>query len=384
MSTKRPRIKLDNLRLFDKIDTGDTFYTNVSLLLHFDGPNTSTNVKDFSKYAHSVVVMGTSQISTLLYKFGASSLNTGAFGNDYIYILDSESLQLGTGDFTIEFWLYWENAVGYQTILNKGDMGTNAIMLQSKNASTALKLYIDGIPVIEESSGPSTHAWTHYALVRNSGIVRLYRNGAQTGSTGSNVDLNHRGRLDIGGESTSNAHVFDGSIDELRITKGVARYTSTAFTVPTKVFHDSPGDVNKKVIVDEEAKGLGIGEGGIDESRLAHAWITFDGHDPTTSIPKILDSYNVSSIAEIGVGNYTIHYNQPLVSSNSCVVATIKEPNIVEIFGGTNPRSQPMTQNVQVVAGNHTANSVDIRVNYGSTVSHRFDSERISVIVFSN
>jgi len=390
MSIKRPRIKVDNLRLFDKITTGDVYYINNSLLLHFNGPNSSANIEDNSKYVHSITANGDAQISTGKYKFGNSSLHLDGTG-DYLTFPYHECLDFDNGDFTLEAWVNFSsfNSGGFDSILMSGE--TVSWQFDYKNSTNELRVYVYYASTndnVTASWTPSVGTWYHVAAVRNGSDLKLFVDGTQIGSTtnvGSNTLKNSAGEGSVGARNNVGSfdRLFNGYIDEVRITRGVARYTSN-FEAPTKEFSDSSGDINKKIVVDEEAKGLGIGEGGVDESRLAHAWITFDGHDPTTSAPKIIDGYNISSIAENGVGDYTIHFNKALLNENSCVIATVEEPNITEISGGTNPRSHPTTQNVQVTVGDHTVSSVGVRVNYGSTINHRFDSKRISVVVFSN
>jgi hypothetical protein len=392
MSTKKPRIKLDNLRLFDKIDVGDVYYSNTTLLLRFNNVNTSSEIKDESKYTHNVYPIGDTAISTAKYKFDNSSLYLDGSG-DYLEVASSEALKLSTLDFTFESWIYWTRGSTtplYKRIFDSRPQGNSGygffLLYIDLTQSEKLRWYVSGANKITANSALPNNQWVHVAIVRASGITKMYIDGvAQAQTYTDQTDYSMGNVLRIGTtsyHSLGEGHI-DGYLDQIRITKGIARYTAN-FDVPTKQFLDGPGDVNKQIVIDEEAKGIDIGEGGVDESRLAHAWVTFDGHNPATYSTEILDGYNISAIADVGIGHYIIYYNQPLNSSNSCVVGTVKAPDYLSVVAGNNPRNHPITEEVQVCTFNHTANSVEIRVNYGSVVNQKFDSERISVIVFSN
>jgi len=385
MSTRKPRIKLDNLELFDKITVGDVYYVNNSLLLHFNGPNSSANIEDNSKYIHSITANGNAQISTGKYKFGNSSLYLDGTG-DYLTFPYHECLDFDNGDFTLEAWVNFSsfNSGGFDSILMSGS--TVSWQFDYKNSTNELRVYVYYASTndnVTASWTPSVGTWYHVAAVRNGSDLKLFVDGTQIGSTtnvGSNTLKNSAGEGSIGARNNVGSfdRLFNGYIDEVRITKGVARYTSN-FEALTKEFSDSPGDINKKVVIDDEAKGLSIGEGGLDESRLAKAWVTFDGNN--NGYPNIFDSYNISSITDNAVGDYTINFSEPCNTDNICVVGTVKNPS----YTGTNPENHPWSDTSRIEAYNHTKSSVRIRVHYGAgALFQRFDSDRISVIIFGN
>ena len=75
--------------------------------------------------------------------------------------------------------------------------------------------------------------WYHIALTRESGSTKLFIDGTQAGSTYSDTTSYlgpQGGFLTIGG--LNQAFTINGYIDDLRITKGIARYTAN-FTAPT-------------------------------------------------------------------------------------------------------------------------------------------------------
>jgi hypothetical protein len=81
----------------------------------------------------------------------------------------------------------------------------------------------------------TTGTWYHIALVRSSGTVNLYVNGTSVGSATITSAIN--GPYIVVGGYYSSSFLFNGYLDDVRITKGFARYTSS-FTPPTAAFAD--------------------------------------------------------------------------------------------------------------------------------------------------
>jgi|LakMenE01Jun11ns_1017448.scaffolds.fasta_scaffold9904083_1 hypothetical protein len=232
------------------ITGGDQYYPSCSLLMHFNGSNGSTTFIDNSPRTKTFTVNGNSQISTAQSKFGGASAYFDGTG-DYLSTNSSNNFAFGTGDFTVEFWIYSSDV----------SSATQRGFLQTSNTAGGLKpSYTTGIAILQGANNSggqlngglyaniagtgfgsttaviSTNTWYHIALVRNSGTSTLYVNGTSVGtaSTTGNCSGTY---LSIGGyESTS--FLYQGYLDELRITKAVARYT-TNFTPQTSEFPNS-------------------------------------------------------------------------------------------------------------------------------------------------
>ena len=212
----------------------DPYFSNVSLLLHGDGANGSTTIVDSSPSPKTVTAVGNAQISTAQSKFGGSSLAFDGSG-DYLTVPSSAAFEFGTGDFTIEGW--WRRTA--DTLGGILDFGLNygGIGIYQQ---TNLNVRVAGTDVITTLNF-SANQFVHLALSRSGTSLRLFYDGAQQGSTVSNSTnlVNTFGTVAIG------AFVSGGSfypttaanLDDLRITKGVARYTSN-FTPPTQPFPD--------------------------------------------------------------------------------------------------------------------------------------------------
>ena len=217
--------------------TDDPYFANVSLLLHMDGSNGSTTFTDSSNNAVSVTANGNAQISTAQNKFGGSS---GSFSAGHIITPASSLFDFGTGDFCIEFWCYF-NSVASNQRLGGGDLqsGGNFNWAIYTTSSGQLDYYLGtgstwDIAAAKSIGAISTGQWYHVALVRNGTTFTGYLDGVSGSSTTSSASLatNSTNGAFFGTQGSSN---YDGYLDDIRITKGVARYTSN-FTPPTAAF----------------------------------------------------------------------------------------------------------------------------------------------------
>ena len=211
-----------------------------SLLLHGNGTNGSTVITDSSGSPKAVTAFGNAQISTAIADPFGNSTGVIAFDGtgDYIAIAEaSGSFTFGTGDFTIEFWLYPSNLTG------------TAIIAEWRNAAGGgqfITLYRDGSTLyffessnrITGTSALTNTVFQHIALSKGSNLTRLFVNGIQVGSNYADTTsylAPQSGSIYFGG--LLGTFSTAGFIDDLRITKGVARYTAN-FTPPTAPFPD--------------------------------------------------------------------------------------------------------------------------------------------------
>jgi hypothetical protein len=202
-----------------------TAISGTSLLTNFTNggiiDNTAKNVLE---------TVGNAQISTSVKKFGTGSLAFDGTG-DYLKPSTLTDLAFGTGDFTIEFWLYLNTTATEQWCVAWTGPGTCTIYFNSGT----IRWYANGGLRITGASLSAT-TWYHIALTRESGSTKLFVDGTQSGSTYSDTNSYVPTAYTIGASTTATAPL-NGYIDDLRITKGVARYTAN-FTPPTAAFAD--------------------------------------------------------------------------------------------------------------------------------------------------
>lgn len=229
------------------LPTTDPHFANVSLLLHMDGSNGSTTFTDHSSNAHTLTTNGNAQISTAQSKFGGAS---GLFdGNaDFLTRSSHTSFDMTNGDFTIECWARFSSPlqqsllVGYhvsQTTMNESDIAFN---LEYAGGNLRFKFVNNSSsPTTITTSAPSTNTWYHYAVTRSGVDLRLFVDGVLSASANigtQTINTPAARQLNIGRYGQTDTRYMFGHIDDVRITKGVARYTAN-FTPPTSAFPNS-------------------------------------------------------------------------------------------------------------------------------------------------
>lgn len=216
---------------------GDKYWGNVELLLHLDGANGGTTFTDVSKNGYSLSRGGSTVTSTAQSQFGGASAYFDGAG-DWLVVPDSSNFNLGTGDFTIECFIYPETGFSSTGGTIYGDLGNSMPWLHIQDTTNYLRLYCNG-QYVTSSSAVTFDTWQHIAVSRNSGTVKMYFDGVQKASASFTHNLSTTNDLGIGGERSSASRYYKGYIDEFRLTKGVGRYPS-AFTAPTEPFPNSP------------------------------------------------------------------------------------------------------------------------------------------------
>jgi hypothetical protein len=218
---------------------GDPHWANVQVLLKMNGADASTTFTDSSSFARTFTRTGTPAITTAQSKFGGASgsfLRTGIVSNAHA------DYAPGTGDFTLEGWMRWNTNSGSSQygILqcftpSAGLAASNSNLAIFADASSRFGLYVaSGYAATAESIPTST--WQHFAWVRGSGVLKFYVQGVAVYSAANTTNITNTG-LNFGGYYTSD-YYGDAWLDEIRYTKGVARYTA-AFTPPTAEFPTS-------------------------------------------------------------------------------------------------------------------------------------------------
>jgi len=311
-------------KLTNTSQPADPYYGAVSLLLHGDGADGSTQVIDSSVNPKTVTVNGNAQISTTESKLNGSSLKFDGSG-DYLTIPALSDFDFGTGDFTVEFWSYivstsddWGRIIecGAYNDTNTWRINYNsrsdALMFQCSNSSGSRS------EIATTTSG--LNEWRHYAVTRSGNTIRMFVNGIREGTTLTFTDSfdapTQLGGLSIGvglssvNYGTSLNNYLNGYIDDLRITKGVARYTSN-FTPPTQPFIGKPivGNDLYYYATSLLLKGDGTnGSTNIVDSSSSPKTVTAVGD---AQISTAQSKFGGSSIAFDGTGDYLTVPNSP-------------------------------------------------------------------------
>ena len=236
-------IWIDSSRFAAAVAT-DPFFANVSLLLHGDGTNGSTTIVDSSLSPKTVTAFGNAQISTAQSKFGGASLLFDGAG-DALTVPPTALNNFGTGDFTIEAWIRPQVTTLTTIVSGRGPTpGTLMFAIESNQ----LRLGRNNVAWDIQSSALAWAAqWYHVAVTKSANVVYLFRDGSlltssantQTYDLTSGSDASYAvGARQLIADRDDLGAFFNGYIDDLRITKGVARYTAN-FTPPTAPFPDA-------------------------------------------------------------------------------------------------------------------------------------------------
>jgi hypothetical protein len=218
-------------------------------LLHFDGAYGWTTITEDS--GKTVTVAGTAQLDTAQYKFTLIDYqkfgrNACAFdgSGDYLSLDDSDDWYFGTGDFTIDFWIKWNNKSGSQWIYSQRPDGSNRVDIYSDGSSLHFTSYNGGVALANYnfSFNPINHTWYHIAVVRSGSNFYIFKDGVSqtlnvSQAIGTNSLPNLANILTIGKPSNVADYYFKGWLDEFRVSKGIARWTSN-FSVATKPYYD--------------------------------------------------------------------------------------------------------------------------------------------------
>lgn len=217
---------------------GDANYNSVSLLLHGNGSDGSTTVTDNSPSPKTVTAVGNARIRTAQSKFGGSSLYCDGSG-DYFSLT---GVSFGTGVLTVEGWLYVVETGKTNTLIDtrNADITTSGFLLYVRSTTNKLTVGTGSPFVATEGSTTVTTGWHHIALVRTGGNFYTYLDGVLEATVANSATLSNTSwRIGNTWDASANGEVY---IDDLRVTSGVARYTSN-FTPPARAFPDGLGEV---------------------------------------------------------------------------------------------------------------------------------------------
>ena len=333
----------------DSVDADDKFYITGNL----------TGLEEAGERGgKSITSYGNAALETDQAKFGSSSLFLDGV-DDYLSIAANNDFGFGTDDFTIETWVYKTASSGSETILDfRAGAGTdNAVALGVQGLDPYV--YIDGAYRIQLSGSITTNAWNHIAYVRNGTTGTLYVNGTSIGSWTDNTDYGVAKPLIIGSVYTGTASYWDGYLDEVRISKGVARYNAnfvpslsefTSDTDTVLLLHFN-GDDSSNVIEDDALNSQDLRfSGGATAGYISLVDRTdFGGELRSIASASIYGNYGA-----YGDGNGVLMY---LISQNFAYIGNGKEVD-----------NDPNT----VIQANEVVELNNAKIRY-SSVDHRGD-----------
>lgn len=238
--------------------TGDGDFASVKWLLGFDGDLTDESGAAHTQTANSVTTDGANVIDAGTDPAGSTSsavLNAQA---DYVKSPSHADFQPGSGDFTAELWFAgdgvdpgsteyvfickWDNSISAREWLIEFNSGQNMDLFWSSGGGDANSVAY-AFFTADERKTFFNGAPRHLAFVKSSSSLYLYVNGERNPvGTGTQATI-YSGAADMAVGISFVAASAKGTYDEVRITKGVARYTAEVVTLNPQTWPRSSADI---------------------------------------------------------------------------------------------------------------------------------------------
>ena len=231
------------------------------------------------------------------------------FSSSWLVTPSSSLYNIGTGDFTIEFWFNTTSVGGnYCTYFNLGQY-TNGILYRQNY--TGIEIYIVNSQVITPTGTIAINTWYHTALTRSGTTLSLYLNGTRIATTTNSTSISPTSSLMIGTSAhATSTEAYPGYISNLRFVIGTSLYSGTTITPPTSPLTAIAGTVF-----------LGFNNTThVDSSSIA-AYITTGGGTPRVTM------FSPFSTQGVTVTGGTI--TSPYTSSGSVIVNTTADYGMI-------------------------------------------------------
>jgi len=222
----------------------DPHFSNVSLLLHFEGALNSTVFTDSSEHNQTITRTGVARLtySTGGLAFGGMNLalwNT----NDVIAVQHSPEMEAGSDDFTVELRCAvtapTESQVFKYVVVQSNDNDTGFSISLNHNFTVSANFKgASAWTYLDATQAVAVNGWNHYALVKSGLQVSLYVNGIRcaTETLDGHPAVSTANTTFFGGGNSATRAL--GNYDEIRVTKRVARYAGSSVVIINSAFPD--------------------------------------------------------------------------------------------------------------------------------------------------
>jgi len=213
-----------------------TAITNTQLLLLTD----NYSIVNSTPTVLPVTIFGNTTISIAQFPTGMTRSIYFDGTGDYVTVPSNAAFAFGTGDFTIECFFYSANLTNNGLLQISTNPAGFSISLSNTTevavVSSKISIVVSGVAYINQGPTILSNTWTHVALVRSSGVSKVYVDGSLVtgyGTAGAITDTtNYTGTYPVFGGYYSTAYLWNGYISNVRIVKGTAVYTAN-FTTPS-------------------------------------------------------------------------------------------------------------------------------------------------------
>jgi hypothetical protein len=293
-------------------------------------------------------------------KWGSASLALDGTV-DYAYVQSNIDFAFGAGAWCVEAWIYNTTAIGTtKTIFDFRPNSTVGFYpLVNLQTDGHLQLGANGIVLIDTGVLIPQNTWTHIAIACDGTSTRAFVNGTQAGSTYTDNNTYVQGPLTIGARFDGTLG-FTGYIDDVRISKGTARYTTT-FTAPTGIL---PNDIYTVLL--SRFDGADNSTTFIDEAVLVQD-IRNNTNGATATKIDLVD-YSDFGVEVRAIGSATVYGTYGIYGTGVGVVAYLIGHNLAYI--GTGKRTD--NDVTYVIQDNEITEAAGAKIYY-SSVDHKGD-----------
>lgn len=194
------------------------------LLLHL---NAATGITD--ALGNTVAASGNAQISTGVYRFGGASLLLDGTG-DYLTVTNVPAIRLGSSDFAVEAWVYLAaNSTNKAFIGNRAFASSSATEWAfATGAQNCLQVVTGATLLYADVANPmSLNTWHHVAWTRSGSANTLFVDGVSVGTFTNSQNFSSAANIVIGHDPNAGLGDLNGSVDEVRMSIGAPRWTTT-------------------------------------------------------------------------------------------------------------------------------------------------------------
>ena len=328
----------------------DPYFKYVAMLLSGNGTNGAQNntFLDGSANAFSITRNGNATQGTFS-PYGSNWSGYFSGTSDYLTIADNTAFDFGSGDWTVECWIYRTGGGNRtsQVVYNQSVQGATSNSTMYLGAgSDGFSMYLSTSGTawtnnIETATAASLYTWSHVVWQRRSNTLEIYLNGTlQTVASGSSsfsgTLFNSSRNIDIGVQSAGTGFSpFYGYISNLRAVKGTAVYTSN-FTPPTAPLTAISGTslltCQSNRFIDTSGNAFTITTGGAPAVQRLNPFSPTSAYSSSTNggsgyFDGTGDYLSVADNAalEVGSGNFTLEcwfYPLGSVSANGSVLVS--------------------------------------------------------------
>ena len=301
----------------------------------------------------TVYAQGGAKLSTSIKKFGTASLVLDGTG-DYVTHPTAPDFAFGTDPFCVEMWVYRTGGSGAIQVLadfrSSNPQVVPTLYLSATNYYPSLT--VNGATVITGTTTVPLNTWTHIAVAKSGTSTKIFMNGSQQGSTYTDSNSYIQGPLTIGARFDGTT-AFYGNIDDLRVSKGVARYTTT-FTPPTVALN---GDLSTVMLL--HFNGANNSTTFLDDGLTLQDLRTSAGG--TAQLIQFAD-YSDFGAELRSIGSASIYGNYGAVGDGDGVIAYLISQNFAYVGSGKVSTNDPNDR----IAANEVVKSNRAKIYYTS------------------